>query len=261
MNEGPLYRTLPVDLICRGRWQPRQDFGQAELDALAKSIAKHGVIQPVVVTPTGEGSYELISGERRWRASQLAGLQDIPAIVRDYGEQQTASIAIVANKQSEGLNPIEEALAYRRILKEYPDMTHGQLAEDLGTKRESLTNLMRLLHLPAETQALLRRGELTQGHGKALVALNPSQQNILARRTVREGWSVRELEERVRKLLGQSKQKARNTDPDMRRLEGSISERLGNKVTLNKRASGQWVMQITFHSDEELEGLVERLQR
>jgi len=251
---------LDIDRIQRGRYQPRQNFDQQALQELADSILSQGIVQPVVVRPEGN-HFELVAGERRWRAAQLAGLQKIPVVIRDLDARSAAAVALIENIQREDLNPLEEANAFQRLIEEF-DLTHQQVADSVGRSRATISNLLRLLDLADPVKQQVNQGLLNMGHARALLALIRHDQIEIAKVVVNRGLSVRETELLVKKTLaGQSKGKIRApaVDPDVRRLENSLSEKLGASVKIKpgKKGSGQLV--ISFHSSAELDGILEHL--
>jgi ParB family transcriptional regulator, chromosome partitioning protein len=255
-------RQIPVDQIRRGKYQPRTHMRPEALEELAASIRAQGVVQPVVVRPMGQG-YELIAGERRWRAAQLAGLHELPAVVRDIPDQAAAAMALIENIQRENLNPIEEARALHRLIQEF-EMTHQQAAESVGRSRTGVTNLLRLLELGELAGRLLDEGSMEMGHARALLALTGNSQDEAARRVVAKGLSVRETERLVQNLLKQEGQKtpakspAKN--PDVRRLEEDLSGRLGAPVSIDYNNRGKGRLVIQYNSLDELDGILEHLK-
>jgi ParB family chromosome partitioning protein len=259
---GSDLRHLDVDLIERSRYQPRQDFDQSALQELADSIRAQGVVQPVVVRPLGSqaGRYELIAGERRWRAAQLAGLHEIPAVVREVDDQAAMAMALIENIQREALNPIEEATALHRLIEEF-GLTHQETAEAVGRSRASVTNLLRLLSLDPSVKHLLETHELEMGHARALLGLQGSQQSEAARQVVSKGLSVRETEHLVRKLSHPKPRKtAARLDADTERLQNDLSERLGAKVQLQPGTKGKGKVVIHYNSLDELDGILEHIK-
>lgn len=252
---------LDIDRIQRGKFQPRTVFDQQALQELADSIRAQGVVQPVVVRPEGN-HFELVAGERRWRAAQLAGLQKIPAVVRELDARSAAAIALIENIQREDLNPLEEALAFFRLIEEF-DLTHQQVADSVGRSRATISNLLRLLELADPVKQQVNDGLLNMGHARALLALIRHDQIEVGKLVVNRGLSVRETEMLVKKTLaaqaGHKKSPAAAVDPDIRRLENSLSEKLGAAVKIKpgKKGSGQLV--IHFHSSAELDGILEHL--
>jgi len=251
---------IDIDRIQRGKYQPRQNFDQQSLQELADSIRSQGIVQPIVVRPEGD-HFELVAGERRWRAAQIAGLQKIPAVVRDLDGKSAAAIALIENLQREDLNPIEQAQALMRLIDEF-DLTHQQVADSVGRSRASVSNLLRLLDLADPVKDLVNRGLLDMGHARALLGLIRHDQIEVANIVVNRGFSVRETEALVKQVLkGGPDKKAvtEKSDPDIRRLETQISEKLGAavKIKSGKQGSGQLV--VSFHNSDELEGILEHM--
>jgi ParB family chromosome partitioning protein len=249
---------LGVDQIQRGKYQPRQHFDQQTLQELADSISAQGVIQPIVVRPQGN-HYELIAGERRWRAAQLAGLQKIPVVIRDLDSKSAAAIALIENIQREDLNPLEESQALMRLIEEF-DLTHQQVADSVGRSRASVSNLLRLLDLADPVKDQVNRGLLDMGHARALLSLIRHDQIEVATIVVNRGLSVRETEVLVKKTLssqdGKSAEAPQAKDPDIVRLEARIAEKLGAGVQVKSRKKGAGDLIISFHSSDELEGIL-----
>ena len=251
---------IDIDRIQRGRFQPRQVFDQQALQELADSISAQGIVQPLVVRPEGS-HFELVAGERRWRAAQLAGLQKVPAVVRELDAHAAAAIALIENIQREDLNPLEEAQAFLRLIEEF-DLTHQQVADSVGRSRAAVSNMLRLLDLADEVKEKVNEGLLDMGHARALLALIRHDQIEIARIVVNRGLSVRETEALVKKTLARQpadKPAAKRVDPDVRRLESEIAEKLGARVHIKpgKKGSGQLV--IHFHSAAELDGILDHL--
>jgi ParB family chromosome partitioning protein len=251
---------IDIDRIKRGRYQPRQVFEPEALQGLADSISAQGVVQPIVVRPEGD-HFELVAGERRWRAAQLAGLQKIPALIRELDARATAAIALIENIQREDLNPLEEAQAFMRLIEEF-DLTHQQVADSVGRSRAAVSNMLRLLDLAEPVKEQVNKGLLDMGHARALLALIRHDQIEVAKIVVNRGLSVRETEQLVKKTLAaQDKGTAQAvaSDPDVKRLETRISEKLGAgvKIKSGKKGSGQLV--ISFNSSAELDGILEHL--
>lgn len=251
-------------MLQRGRYQPRVDMREETLQELADSISSQGLVQPIVVRPLdragGELRYEIVAGERRWRAAQIAGLHAIPAIVREIPDQAAVAMSLIENIQREDLNPMEEARALWRLVEDF-DMTHATAAEAVGRSRVMVSNLLRLLELPDQVIAMLERRELGMGHARALLALDSvADQLTLARRVVKEGWSVRETERAIRLLPKSRKRPNRGDrsvapDPDVQRLENSLADRLGAKVKIEHSGAGGRIV-IRYHSLDELDGII-----
>ena len=249
---------LPIDKIQRGEYQPRKHFDEEALQELANSISAQGVIQPIVVRKEGS-HYELIAGERRWRASQLAGLQSIPAVIKDIDTQSAAAVALIENIQREDLNPLEESVALQRLIDDF-SLTHMQVAEAVGRSRVAVSNLLRLLELAEPVKDLVNKSLLSMGHARALLALPQNEQPEIARVVVNRGLSVRETEALVKKTLSPAPKKPEKpeTDPDIQRLEQKISDSLCTEVKIKaggKKGVGQLV--INFHNNEELDGILQ----
>ena len=257
-------RNLPVDVIQRGRFQPRQDFSSDALQELADSIRAQGVVQPIVVRPVSgaAGKYELIAGERRWRASQLAGLHEIPAVIRDVPDQAAMAMGLIENIQREELNPIEEATALQRLIEEF-GLTHQETAEAVGRSRAAVSNLLRLLSLDPLVRKMLEAGELEMGHARALLALQVGAEQIQAAQEVQaKGLSVRETERLVRKLQAPETDsgKEKKPDPDTLRLQESLAQTLGTKVQFQHNRQGRGKMVIHYNSLDELDGILNHIK-
>jgi len=255
-------RELPVELVQRGKYQPRRDMDQEALEELAESIRQQGVMQPIVVRPISEGRYEIIAGERRWRATQLAGLDRVPAVVRDVPDEAAVAMALIENIQRENLNAMEEALALQRLQEEF-DLTQAEVAQAVGKSRTTVTNLLRLLNLTSEVRTMLEHGDLEMGHGRAMLSLSDTQQIDVARQVETKSLSVRQTEALVRKLQTQvPKPKNSKTAPDrdVLRLQESLSEKLGAPVQLDHSAKGKGKLVIKYNSLEELDGILAHIQ-
>lgn len=252
---------LPITDIVRGRYQPRREFDQSSLEELAASIRAQGVMQPVVVRPRAQGGYELIAGERRWRAAQLAGLVQIPAVIRDVSDEQASAMALIENIQREDLNPLEEAAALDRLKDEF-QLTQQQVADAVGKSRVAVTNLLRLLNLAPAVRNLLSAGDLEMGHARALLSLSAMEQERLAADVVERQLSVRQTEALVRNA--QSAAKAKPAKParsaDTARLERELSDRLGAEVRIEHKASGKGRLVIGYSTLEELDGILRHLK-
>ena len=255
-------RSLSVDCIQRGRYQPRQDLREDTLRELAESIRAQGVVQPVVVRPLGEGHYELIAGERRWRAAQLADLREVPAVIREVSDQAAIAMALIENIQREDLNPLEEAAALQRLIVEF-NLTHQQAAEAVGRSRTAVSNLLRLLELVEDVQRLVRERKLDMGHARALLPLSPPLQREAARQVLLRGLSVRETEELARRLQQSADipaPVAKPLDPNIQLLQDDLSERLGARVRVRHVASGKGCVVIHYNSLDELDGILSRVK-
>ena len=261
---GDQLKMVPVDLIQRGQYQPRLDMKLDSLQELADSIRAQGVVQPIVIRPIGDGGrYELIAGERRWRAAQLAGLSAIPAIVKRVPDAQAMSIALIENIQREQLNPLEEAMAFERLIREF-SMTHQEVADAIGRSRTAVTNLLRLLELEAPCREMLERGDLEMGHARALLGLSGATQVEAGRKIATGGLSVREAEALVRSLKGEGVPRAavagREVDPNVRQLEQSLAERLGAEVAIRHATGGKGKLVIHYGSLDELDGILAHIK-
>jgi len=256
--------SLPVDLIQRGRFQPRRSFDPDSLQELADSIAAQGVVQPIVVRPIEGGRYEIIAGERRWRATQQAGLSDIPVVIRDVPDQTAMAMGLIENIQRDDLNPLEEASALYRLLNEF-ELTHQQIAKAVGKSRTTVTNLVRLLDLNEDVKRLVEERQLEMGHARALLGLKDEAQSEAARKVVAQGLSVRETEKLVRRMQGglpgaaKAKSDAK-VDPNVARLEIDLSEKLGARVNLQQGSGGKGKLVISYNSLDELEGILAHIQ-
>ena len=250
--------SLPLDLISPGPFQPRSIFDMDRLQELADSIRHQGVIQPVVVRARGKDQYELIAGERRWRAAQMAGIDKIPAIVREVPDEIAIAMALVENIQRENLNPIEEATALRRLVDEF-QMTHQEAGDSVGRSRSAVSNLLRLLELSGEVRELVDARHLEMGHARALLSLDESMQAQAAKEVVKKGLSVRETEQLVRRLKAPPVSRTRELDPDIQHLQDKLAERLCASVKLTHNARGKGKLVIAYNSADELDGILEHL--
>jgi ParB family chromosome partitioning protein len=261
-NRTDSINHLPVDVIERGRYQPRRDFNPELLQELADSIAAQGVVQPIVVRPIEtEGRYEIIAGERRWRASQQAGLDEIPVVIRDVPDQTAMAMALIENIQRDDLNPLEEAEALHRLLHEF-ELTHEKIAQAVGKSRTTVTNLLRLLELNSDVKELIYERQIEMGHARALLGLKERAQSEAAKQVVARSLSVRETEKMVRKLLQGTKTTAKTKtvpkeDPNIRRLQDDLSAKLGARVNVQQAGSGKGKLVISYNSLDELEGILD----
>lgn len=265
---------LPIDAIARNPWQPRRQIDDAALEDLVASIRVHGVVQPIAVrkTPaerrdTAGAPYELIAGERRWRAAQRAGLKTVPAVIHDVDDRDAAAVALIENIQREDLNPLEEAEALKRLIDEF-ELTHQAVADAIGRSRAAVSNLLRLTQLAPRVQAMLRDRVIEMGHARALLALPAPAQTALADQIARQGWTVRKTEAAVRRMLAEGQPHAAPTtrepapglpNADLRDLERRLSSRLGAALTIRSGARGRGKIVIEYRSLDELDGLIERL--
>ncbi len=261
-------REIPVDLLQRGQYQPRVDMRQDTLENLADSIRSQGVVQPIVVRPiTGKGTeqrYEIVAGERRWRAAQLAGLEKVPAVIREVPDESAIAMALIENIQRENLNPLEEARALDRLIREF-DLTHAEAAEAVGRSRASVSNLLRLLELSDKVKPMLEDRQLEMGHARALLGIsNAAQQFKAARQVVKKGLSVRETERLVKRVVEGDRKKpvkpAATKNADIRRLEIEVSEKLGARVSVEHTAKGAGKIVINYNSLDELDGILKHIK-
>ncbi|NOX76149.1 MAG: ParB/RepB/Spo0J family partition protein [Gammaproteobacteria bacterium] len=262
-SAGTDLREIPVDLLQPGKYQPRTDMHPESLEELASSIKAQGVVQPIVVRPLAGGKrYEIIAGERRWRAAQIAGLHDIPSVVRDVPDEAAIAMALIENIQRENLNPVEEAVALQRLIDEF-DMTHQQAAEAVGRSRAAVSNLLRLLTLNDDVRKMLEHGDLEMGHARALLALDGDAQSQAAREVVAGGFTVRDTEQLVRRLgntPAKTKKDAKSVDPDIKRLQDELAQKLAAKVLFQHAAKGNGKLVIHYNNLDELDGILARIQ-
>jgi ParB family chromosome partitioning protein len=272
LPRGDELQHLPLDSLVRGKYQPRVDMRQEALEELAISIRKQGVIQPIVVRPLasaapGAPRFEIVAGERRWRAAQIAGLRSVPAVVRRVPDEAAIAMALIENIQREDLNPLEEARALERLIAEF-GVTHEQAAEAVGRSRAAVSNLLRLLELAPEVAQMVEKRRLDMGHARALLGIaNRRQQLDAARKVVEQGLSVRQTEALVRQLTtppatapGKADAAKQQADPNVRSLEQELTERLGAKVLIQQEAGGRGKLLISYHSLEELDGILRRIK-
>ncbi|RTR05666.1 ParB/RepB/Spo0J family partition protein [Halomonas nitroreducens] len=252
---------LPLGQLSRGKYQPRRDIQPEALEELADSIRAQGVMQPIVVRPTGDQRYEIIAGERRWRAAQLAELDVIPAVVREVSDEVALALALIENIQRENLNPIEEAMALKRLLDEF-ELTQQQAADAVGRSRAQVANLLRLLALDPEVQTLLERGDLDMGHARALLALSGVKQRKAAHEVVNKDLTVRATEALVKQLSsGEAKKaEAASPSPDVARLESRLADLLGAPVKIQHGRGGKGRVTIRYASLDELDGILEHIR-
>ena len=263
LSQDGLLKNLPVEIIQRGKYQPRRDMQPEALEELAESIKAQGVMQPIVVRPVGADKYEIIAGERRWRATQLAGLDTIPALIKDVPDEAAVAMALIENIQREDLNPMEEALALSRLQHEF-GLTHQQVANAVGKSRATVTNLLRLMSLRDDVQKMLEHGDLEMGHARALLGLPVEQQSAAASQVVSKGLSVRQTEALVRnRLAGETSEKSAGKpgqDADTRKLQQDLADRLGAAVELQHTASGKGKLVIKYNSLDELDGILAHIR-
>lgn len=255
-------KHVPIDRIHRGTYQPRRHFDEEALQELADSLISQGMIQPVVLRPHADG-YELIAGERRWRAAQLAGLQEIPAVIKKYNDSDAAAVSLIENIQRENLNPLEEAAALSRLQEEF-SLTHQQIAEAIGRSRSAVSNLLRLLELSDEVKEMVDAGQLEMGHARALLSVEKNQQHSLATQIVDKGLSVRATEALVKSSKGSVKQPqapkpVQAVDPDIQALILRLSDTLGSNVNLQHSQTGAGKLEISYSSLDELDGILSHI--
>src|SRR4051812_16470868 len=268
---GDELANLPIDLLQRGKYQPRVDMRQESLEELAASIRSQGIIQPIVVravdgaAPGESQRYEIIAGERRWRAAQIAGLGTVPAVIRRVPDEAAIAMALIENIQREDLNPLEEARALDRLISEF-GITHQQAADAVGRSRAAVSNLLRLLELPQEITALVEHRELEMGHARALLGLTQRRQQIeVGALVAKKGLSVRDTEGMVRALLnkgtgGNNPKEQKALDPNVQRLQDELSEKLGAVVEIQHGGSGRGKLVVSYHSLDELDGIIAHIK-
>ncbi len=263
-SEQKGFLEIPISQLKPGRYQPRQEVLSANLESLAESIRAQGIIQPIVVRPLKDNQYEIIAGERRFRAAELAGLTAVPVIIKDVKDENVMAMALIENIQRENLNPIEEAIAYERLAKEF-NLTHVQVAEAVGKSRTTVTNSLRLLSLGEDIKSMLMRGEIEVGHAKVILSLRAHQQTQIAQTVCQKGLSVRETERLVADLLEDKsdslpKIQQRPLDPDIRRLQNNLSDKLGATVLIQHGQQGKGKIVVQYNSLDELEGILEHIK-
>ena len=253
-------QTLPIEFLQRGKYQPRRDMDPERLRELADSIAAQGVIQPIIVRKIeGDNKYEIIAGERRWRASQLAELQEVPVVLKDLDDRSVMAIALIENIQREDLTALEEAEALRRLQDEF-ELTHQQIATAVGKSRTTITNLLRLLELAFDVKLMLGKGLLEMGHARALLGLEEAKQIEIANKAVKQGLTVRAVEKLVREQNeGKPVEVSKKVDPDTLRLQRELSEKTGAKVEINHQSGGKGKLVFSYTSLEELEGIIRKI--
>lgn len=252
-------KQIPVELLKRGKYQPRRDMDPEALEELAESIRQQGIMQPIIVRPVDDNAYEIIAGERRWRAAQLANLDRVPTIVRDVPDDAAVAMALIENIQRENLNSMEEAIALQRLQDEF-ELTQSEVAEAVGKSRSTVTNLLRLIHLTDEVKLMLEHGDLEMGHGRSMLSLIPEQQILVARQVESKGLSVRQTEALVRKLLNEKSsvqaKKTEKSDADVERLQEDLAERIGAVVKIDHSVKGKGKLVIKYNSLDELDGIL-----
>jgi len=252
-------KEIPIDKIRPGRYQPRKNLDQESLEDLAQSIRSQGLIQPIVLRRMNDG-YEIIAGERRWRAVQMAGLQQIPAIIRDIPDEAAMAMGLIENIQRRDLNAIEEAVALQRLIMEFR-LTHQEVAEAVGKSRTVVSNLLRLLKLNSDVRALVEKGPLEMGHARALLAIEGATQSDTAKQVVARGLSVRQTEDLVRRMQQSPRTlSTKKADPNITALQNELSEKLGAKVSIRHDVKGKGKLIVQYHSLDELEGILEKVR-
>jgi ParB family transcriptional regulator, chromosome partitioning protein len=261
-NDAQLLKEVPVDLIQRGKYQPRRDMDPDALEELAASIRAQGVMQPIVLRSIAADKYEIIAGERRWRASQLAGLDKIPAVIRNVPDEAAVAMSLIENIQREDLNPIEEAMALQRLQQEF-ELTQQQLADAVGKSRTTVTNLLRLMGLRDDVRRMLEHGDLEMGHARALLGLPEDEQSSAAKIVVGKGLSVRQAEALVRQLQAQKTKPPkvkRGIDPNVRQLQDELSAKLGTKVQIQHTTKGKGKLVLPYSSLDQLDGILKHIK-
>ena len=260
-GEDSAFKELPVDLIQSGKYQPRREIEPESLRELADSIIAQGLMQPIVVRPISDQKYEIIAGERRWRATQLAGLDVIPAVIRDVSDQAAIAMALIENIQREDLNPIEEAASLQRLQREF-ELTQQEVATAVGKSRSTVANMLRLMTLQEDVRRLLEHGDLEMGHARALLGLEGSDQSQAARTVVGKGLTVRQTEALVRNWSAKKTQPASDAsvDPNIRHLQDDLSQRLGAKVKIQNSAKGKGKLVLHYNSLDELDGILSHIK-
>ncbi len=253
------HHTLPIEFLQRGKYQPRKDMNPKTLGELADSIKAQGIIQPIVVRLIEDDKYEIIAGERRWRAAQLAALQEVPVVIKDYDDRTTMAVTLIENIQREDLNALEESEALKRLTEEC-EMTHQQVADAIGKSRATVSNLLRLLDLHSEVKLLLSKGLLEMGHARALLSLDEKKQIEIANKIVSQRLTVREVEKIIKELGSEKKVIQKTQDSDTLRLQEQLTEKTGTKVTINHQQNGKGKLVFSYTSLEELEGIIDRIQ-
>ena len=264
---GDALSVLPIEQLQAGKYQPRKQFPEAQLDELADSIKAQGIIQPIVVRAIAKGSYEIVAGERRWRASQRAGLTEVPVVIRKLDDRSVVAMALIENIQREDLNPLEEANALQQLISEF-GLTHAEAAQAVGKSRTTVTNLLRLLELPVAIRELINSRQLEMGHARALLTLAPELAAKLAGEAAKEGWSVREVERRAQAFsagkvptAANARKPAISNDADVAALERELGDTVGARVQIQQGKKGTGKLVIHYGSHDALDGLLERLRK
>ena len=263
-NEGSL-QTLSIGDLKPGKYQPRSIMQEEALHALSQSILKQGVMQPIIVRPIGNNQYEIIAGERRWRAAKLANLNEVPVIIKNIPDESALAMALIENIQREDLNPLEEAIGIKRLIDEF-NMTHEEAADAVGKSRVTVSNLLRLLTLTKPVQDRLLSGKIDMGHARALIGLEGSQQIMLCEEIIQKNLSVREVEALVKNLqngykTGASPSSSKKTNADVRQLEESLAEALGASVTIDAKKNGSGILKVHYRNLEQLDEILKKIKR
>lgn len=258
-TDGDL-QNMPIEFIQAGKYQPRLDMNQEALEELANSIKAQGVMQPIIVRPISRDKFEIIAGERRWRATQLAGMDTIPVIIKNVPDDSAIAMSLIENIQRENLNPIEEALALKRLQDEF-ELTQQEVADAVGKSRATVTNLMRLLNLNIDVRTSLEHGDLEMGHARALLSLSSEKQATAAKTVIGKGLSVRQTEALIRRLQAEAgPKKAAGLDPDIKQLQDGLSEKLGTQVTIQHTAKGKGKLILKYGSLDQLDGILAHIK-
>lgn len=260
VSDGDRQHTLLVQQLQPGKYQPRSYMNEEALQTLADSIKAQGIMQPILVRAISADKYEIIAGERRWRAAQKAGLTEVPVMVREIADDAALAMALIENIQRENLNPLEEAMGIKRLIDEF-SMTHEQAAQAVGRSRVAVSNLLRLLNLTPMVQDMLLDNQIDMGHARALIGLEPAEQILLANRVVKENLSVREAERLTQKKSEDKVKPIKTIDADIQELQTRLSEQLGAQVTVQTLASGAGVLKLNFSSLDELDAWIAKLTR
>jgi ParB family chromosome partitioning protein len=263
-NEGSL-QTLLISELQPGKYQPRSIMQEEALLALSQSILKQGVMQPIIVRPVGNNQYEIIAGERRWRAAKLANLNEVPVIIKNIPDESALAMALIENIQRENLNPLEEAVGIKRLIDEF-NMTHEEAADAVGKSRVTVSNLLRLLTLTKPVQDRLLNGKIDMGHARALIGLEGGQQIMLCEEIIQKNLSVREVETLVKNLqngykTGSSPSSPKKTNADVRQLEESLAEALGASVTIDAKKNGSGILKVHYRNLEQLDEILKKIKR
>jgi len=258
ISQSDTLRTLPVGQLQPGKYQPRSYMNEEALQTLADSIAAQGIMQPILVREIGAQRFEIIAGERRWRASQKAGLLEVPVLVREIADEAALAMALIENIQREDLNPLEEAMGIKRLIDEF-EMTHEKAAEAVGRSRVAVSNLLRLLTLTPMVQDMLLDNQIDMGHARALVGSEPAQQILLANKVVQDGLSVRETERLIQSEPASGKKPKQSVHPDVAALQNQLSEQLGAEVAISSKASGAGVLKLSFSTLDQLDDWIAKL--